>query len=82
MSATAPAINPLHPGTRGFLRDLYAHKAARLYESGVPLEEAKAEASALALSVRDALLDGTLIEMEPNVVLGEMQAGVVPEEFG
>ena len=58
-----------------------------MVEQGVPLEEAKAEARALAVGFRDALLPGpggeapVLIDMEPNVILREMQAGLVPEEF-
>ena len=56
-------------------------------QTGVPLDEAKAEARTLAMAFRDALLPGpdgeapVLIDMEPNVILREMQAGLVPEEF-
>jgi hypothetical protein len=78
---TAPAINPLHPDTRSWLGDLYAQTAARLYYAGAPLDVARAKAKTFALSFRDALLDETLIDMEPNVILREMRAGMVPEEF-
>ena len=59
--------NPLHPATREWLRSLYAHKAARLHESGVPLDEAKEEARTLALSFRDALRPGP--DEEPPVLI-------------
>ena len=75
------SINPLHPETRAFLSSLYAHRGAHLVQTGLPLEEAKAEARTLAMSFRDALLDGTLLEPEPNVIVNEMAAGLVPEEF-
>ena len=78
---TTPTINPLHPQTRAFLSSLYAHRGAYLVQTGVPLDEAKAEARTLAMSFRDALLDGTLEEPGENVVVREMQAGLVPEEF-
>ena len=62
----------LHPHTREFLRSLYAYRAAHLMRSGRPLDEAKAEASTLALSFRDALLDGSLVDMGLNVACREM----------
>ena len=78
---TASAINPLHPDTRAWLSDLYATTAARLFYAGAPLDAARAAAKTCALSLRDALLAGDLIDMEPNVVLWEMRAGITPEEF-
>ena len=76
---TAP--NPLHPQTRAFLRDLYAHRGAHLVGQGVPLDDAKAEARTLAESVRDALLDGTLQDLGENPITRELAAGMTPEEF-
>ena len=66
----------LHPHTREFLRCLYAYRAAHLMRSGRPLDEAKAEASTLALSFRDALLDGSLVDMGVNVAARKTEARV------
>lgn len=80
-------INPLHPHTRAWLRELYALNAVRRCERGASIEKARKRARKLALSFRDALLPGpdgdppVLIQMEDNVIVREMQAGIVPEEF-
>ncbi len=81
MTTFAPPAYPLTREMREWLRDLYAYRAAHLHLSGVPLEEARADAKALARSFAAEFRVGHLVLMEPNVITRELAAGVTPEEW-
>lgn len=81
-STTVPSY-PVSRELRTFIHRLQ-RRAARYYLRcpAITIDAAAEGAAHLGQSLEDAIKDGTLIEMEDNVIVREMQAGVVPEEFG
>ncbi len=64
-----------------WLRRLQLANARSLVRGGARIEDAAENACSLVAALQKDLRSGDLVDMEPNVILREMRAGLVPEEF-